>query len=197
MATKTRRKTSTAMVFNPSRSLAIGGSRTVNPRRRRRRRTVKRRTTSYARRRRRNPATPIVARRRRNPIRRRRNPSTASGLLVAAVMAGIGVSIFDLAAQRFAPSQSVMMRAGVKLGGAFLMQSRYGSKIPVLGKYKNDIALVLAVAGVVDLMKLYVFPLVSQVAGNVGGMIALPGGDDTTGNIYGNAYADSWPGAFA
>lgn len=131
-----------------------------------------------------------MAVRRRNPVRRRRNPATTQGLLVAAVMAGVGVSIFDVVTARMIPQGSVVVRAGVKLGGAWLFQSRLGSKVPLLGKYKNDIALVLAVAGVMDLMKLYVFPLVSNAVGSVG---LLPAGDDTTGNIYGNSYAAPAP----
>lgn len=181
MATKTRRKTNTALVLNPAgRSLSIGGSRRTNPARRRRR------TSS---RRRRNPAAMTTAARRRNPIRRRSNPATASGLLVAAAMAGIGVSLFDVATSKFLPGQSALIRAGVKIGGAWLFQSKFGSQVPFFGKYKNDIALVLAVSGVVDLMKLYVFPLVASAAGSVGLLIPAPdsAGDGTTGNLYGNA----------
>ena len=185
MATKTRRKRNTAMVFNPAgRALSIGGSRrSPNPARRRRRRSTRRRSV-------RRRANPIAARsitRRRNPIRRRRNPSTASGLLVAAVFAGIGVSIFDVVTQKFVPQSSSLVRAGVKIGGAWLFQSNMGAKVPVLGKYRNDIALVLAVSGVIDLMKLYVFPLVANAAGSLGVAIPLPT-DDTMGNIYGNAH---------
>lgn len=182
MATKAK----TALVYNPARRLTISGSR-ANP-------VVKKR-------RRKNAAAKIV---RSNPqparrIRRRRNPATSSGLLVAAVMAGIGVSVFDLAANRLLPQQSALVRAGVKLGGAWLFQSNLGSKVPLLGKHKNDIALVLAVAGVVDLMKLYVFPLIGGVTQSI--LIAAPQpqpqaqlteGDDTTGNIYGNAYSPDY-----
>ena len=76
MATKTRRKSNTALVFNPAgRSLSIGGSRRTNPARKRRRRHA----TTHHRRRRRNPVMKTVAARRRNPVRRRRNPLTASG----------------------------------------------------------------------------------------------------------------------
>ena len=192
MATKTRRKRNTALVFNPAgRSLSIGGSRRTNPARKRRRRHA----TTHHRRRRRNPVMKTVAVRRRNPVRRRRNPSTASGLLVAAVFAGIGVSIFDVVATRVVPQSSALVRAATKLGGAWLFQSSLGNKVPVLGKYRNDIALVLAVSGVVDLMKLYVFPLVGSVAGSVGllnGSPLLSIDDGTTGNIYGNAYSPDY-----
>ena len=187
MATKTRRKRNTALVFNPAgRSLSIGGSRRTNPARKRRKRHSGRR---------RNPGMKTVAVRRRNPVRTRRNPSTASGLLVAAVFAGIGVSIFDVVATRVVPQSSALVRAATKLGGAWLFQSNLGNKVPVLGKYRNDIALVLAVSGVVDLMKLYVFPLVGSVAGSVGllnGSPLMAIDDGTTGNIYGNAYSPDY-----
>lgn len=106
---------------------------------------------------------------------------------MAAVFAGLGVSLFDFATSKFLPQQSAVFRAGVKLGGAWLFQSKLGNSVPVLGKYKNDIALVLAVLGVVDLFKLYLFPMVASVAGSAG--LLIPAGEgDTTGNIYGNAY---------
>jgi hypothetical protein len=178
-------KAKTAMVFNPTRRLTVGGGSKTNPARKRRRRPASRR---------RNPVK-AVARRRSNPIARRANPSSVSGLLVAAVMAGVGVSVFDLVASRIAPQNSAIVRAGVKLGGAYAFQN-WGGKLPILGKYKNDIALVLAVAGVVDLMKLYVFPLVASTAASVGLGAGGPAidisGDDTTGNIYGNAYSPSY-----
>jgi len=185
----TKRKANTALVHNPSRRLTIGGAKKVNPVRRKRR--------SSARGRRRNPIA-VSSARRRNPVRRS-NPATVQGLLVAAVMAGVGVSIFDVIAQRFVPASSGVVRAGVKLGGAWLFQSNLGSKVPVLGKYKNDIALVLAVSGVVDLMKLYVFPVVASTAASFGLMAGPPviqigAGDETTGNIYGNAHNPAWIG---
>lgn len=173
------------MVFNPSRSLSIGGvRRTTNPTRKRR-----------PGRRRRNPIVKAAARR-RNPIRRKSNPVTAQGLLVAAVMAGIGVSLFDVITTRVIPQSSSIVRAGVKLGGAWLFQSSLGAKVPLLGKYRNDIALVLAVSGVVDLMKLYVLPLVSQTVGQLTGgnllLVAPDAGEQTLGNIYGNAYSPDY-----
>lgn len=176
-------KQKTALVYNPSRRLTISGSRANPVKKRIRQRSAGSRSVVKKH----NPTLPTV--------HRRRNPSTASGLLVAAVMAGIGVSIFDLAATRLLPQQSAVIRAGVKLGGAWLFQSNLGSKIPLLSKHKNDIALVLAVAGVVDLMKLYVFPLVSGVTSNL--LVAVPAqlpaaSDDTTGNIYGNAYSPDY-----
>jgi len=181
-----KKKAKTAMVFNPTRRLTVGGGSKTNPARKRRRRAASRRRS--------NPVRKAIARR-SNPIGRRRNPATTSGLLVAAVMAGVGVSIFDVIASRFAPQNSALVRAGVKLGGAYAFQN-WGQKLPLLGKYKNDIALVLAVAGVVDLMKLYVFPLVQSTAASVGlmgsGNVVDVTGDDTTGNIYGNAYSPSY-----
>src|SRR4051794_7630654 len=125
-----KRKTKTALVFNPSRSLSIGGAKR-NPARKRK-----------SSRRRRNPVAKRVFARKSNPVRRRRNPSSTTDLLVGAIMAGIGVSIFDVVATRVVPANSALVRAGVKLGGAWLFQSNLGSKVPVLGRYKNDIALV-------------------------------------------------------
>lgn len=182
-----KRKANTALVHNPSRRLSIGGARKTNPVRRKRRAVSRRR---------RNPVVKAVATR-RNPVRRR-NPSTTSGLLVAAVMAGVGVSVFDVIATRFLPASSPIIRAATKIGGAWLMQSNMGSKVPVLGKYKNDIALVLAVSGVVDLMKLYVFPIVASTAASVGlnlgggNLVAITDGDDTSAGIYGNAAPVNW-----
>jgi len=180
-----KKRSKTALVFNPSRSLSIGGAKR-NPARKRR--------SARRRHRRSNPVLKRVVARRANPVRRRRrNPATTTGLLVAAIMAGIGVSVFDVVATRIVPANSSLVRAGVKLGGAWLFQSSLGSKVPILGKYRNDIALVLAVSGVVDLMKLYIFPLVAGAAGSIGllggqaPLFEVGQGDGTTGDIYGNA----------
>ena len=185
MATK-RRKRNTALVLNPAgRSLSIGGSRRTNPaRRRRRRRAVGRR---------RNPVMlKSVARRRRNPIRRKRNPITnVTGLVTAAVFAGLGVSLFDVISSRVLPNSAGLMRTGVKAGAAWAI-SNWGNKLPVLGKYRNEIALVLLTSAAIDVMKLYVFPLVAGAAGSVGLLIPAAAvqnaGDGTTGNVYGNSY---------
>lgn len=180
-------KARTALVYNPTRRLTVGGGSKTNPARKRRR--------AVTRGRRRNPVKKIA--RRSNPVVRRNNPASVSGLLVAAVMAGLGVSAFDLIASKVAPQNSAMIRAGVKLGGAYAFQ-QWGGKIPVLGKHKNDIALVLAVSGVVDLFKLYLFPLVASTAASIGltgsasSRLADISDDDTTGNIYGNAYSPSY-----
>lgn len=176
---KARRKTNTAMVFNPSRGLSIGGRSSV-------RKTAARK----------NPVRKVAAK--RNPVRRikrRSNPASVTGLVVTAVMAGIGVSLFDVITTRVVPQSSSLVRAGVKLGGAWLFQSSLGSKVPVLGKYKNDIALVLAVSGVVDLMKLYVLPVVASIvpAGLLGASAPqqLVGVDGTTGSLYDTSFATS------
>lgn len=184
--TKTR-KARTALVYNPAgRKLTINGSR--------RRTTTKRRSTK-----RRNPGT-VTAIAKRNPTRRitrrRSNPASVSGLLVTAVMAGVGVSLFDVITTRVVPQSSALVRAGVKLGGAWLFQSNLGSKVPLLGKYKNDIALVLAVSGVVDLMKLYVLPLVAPALGSLGigagpTLIADPNAGNTAGLWDGSPYGNA------
>lgn len=171
------------MVFNPNRGLSIGGRRTVRKTASARKNPV--RTAAKA-----NPRKT-----RRRSVRRRNNPASVTGLVVTAVMAGIGVSLFDVIATRVVPQTSSLVRAGVKLGGAWLFQSSLGAKVPVLGKYKNDIALVLAVSGVVDLMKLYVLPVVSSAVGSIlpgaAGLLAAPAADDGIGNIYGTAVPQS------
>lgn len=182
MTTKTQRKANTALVFNPNRGRTLAVS---NPRRR----TAKRRSV------RRNPVSKSFAAGQSVP--RRSNPSTASGLLMAAVAAGIGVSAFDYIASRLLPLSSPLVGTAVKFGGAFLFQSNVGSKVPVLGKYKNDIALVLAVSGMIDLMRAYVFPLVGRAVGSVvapalpaapaAGAVVAGGGDGTTAGLYGNS----------
>lgn len=180
MATKTRRKANTAMVFNP-RGLSIGGRRTV-------------RKTASARR---NPVRKTAAKvnpRRKRPVRRRNNPASITGLVATAVMAGIGVSLFDVIITRVVPQTSSLVRVGSKLGGAWLFQA-FGQKVPVLGKYKNDIALVLAVSGVVDLVKLYVLPVatsaVNSLTGGAVNLLSAPPAADDLGNIYGSANPQS------
>lgn len=187
MATKTRRKANTAMVFNPSRGLSIGGRSTV--RRAARKNPVKTAAVANPRHKKRHH------RRRRNPASTLRvmNPSGLGGLVVAAVMAGVGVSLFDIVTSRVLPQTSSLVRTGVKFGGAFLFQSSIGGKIPIIGKYKNDIALVLAVAGMVDLMKLYVLPIVSQAVGNITGnalqLVAPPAATPLTDTTLGGVYS--------
>lgn len=179
----TRRKAKTALVLNPAgRSLSIGGSRRTNPARKRRRRSAVRR--------RRNPVALKSAARRRNPLRRRNPITSVTGLVTTAVFAALGVSLFDLIASKFTPQSSALIRTGVKAGGAWAV-ANWGNKLPVLGKYKNEIALVLLTSAAIDVMKLYVFPLVAGAAGSVGLLIpagAVSAGDDSMGNIYGNSY---------
>jgi hypothetical protein len=187
MATRTKRRTNTSLVINPARSLSIGGAR-KNPVRKRRRAAVTHK------RRRRNPVRKVVAMRRNPSVRRRSNPTSVTGLVSIAIMAGIGVSFFDVITSRFVPQSSALVRAGVKLGGAWLFQSNLGNKVPVLAKYRHEIALVLAVAGVTDLMKLYVMPLIAPFASSIG---LYPSqmqqiDDGSLGNIYGNAIAPTY-----
>lgn len=181
------------MVINPSRGLSIGGRSTV--RRAAKKNPVKRTAAPAAkvnpkrRRRRRNPASPML----------RRNPSSITGLVVSAVMTAGSVTVLDLLATRVFPQNSLIARVGVKLGLAAVFQSSLGAKVPVAGKYKNEIALVFAVLGFADLFKAYVLPPVNQVISNVTGgafslvpaaasapaLAAAPAG--TLGNIYGNS----------
>lgn len=177
-----KRKTNTALVFNPSRGLSLGGRSRV-------------RKTSA----RRNPVKKAAVAKinpsKRRPVRRRRHNPVASvtGLIVTAVMAGIGVSLFDVAATRVIPQTSALVRIGVKLGGAYAIRS-FGRSIPLLGKYKDEIALVLLTSAAVDGMKLYLLPLIAPVLNTVG---LLPSGqavplvdapDDTTQGLWANSY---------
>lgn len=175
MATQTQRKANTALVFNPNRGRTLTAS---NPKK-----TVKRRVAK-----RRNPVQKTTVSRSAS-VPRRSNPSTASGLLMAAVAAGIGVSAFDYIASRLLPVSSPLVGTALKFGGAFAFQSSLGAKVPFLGKYKNDIALVLAVSGAIDLMRMYVFPIVGRAVGSVvapalpaapAAGAAVAGGDGTT-----------------
>jgi len=175
----TKRKAKTALVFNPSggRQLSINGSR----------RKAKGRRRS-------NPVVKKTVARRRNPsIRRRSNPITsASALIATAAMAGVGVSLFDVAASYLIPNTSSLVRVGVKLGGAWAINS-YGSKLPVLGKYKSEIALVILTSAAIDVMKLYLFPVVAKAAASFGlgagggGVLSpAPAADDgNTAGLYG------------
>jgi len=185
MATK-RRKRNTALVLNPAgRSLSIGGSRRTNPARKRRRSKGRRR----------NPVALKAVARRRNPIRRKSNPITnVGGLVTAAVFAGLGVSLFDVISSKVLPNSAGLMRTGVKAGAAWAI-STWGKKLPILGSYRNEIALVLLTSAAIDVMKIYVFPLVAGAAGSVGLLIpaaavqpAANAGDGTTGNVYGSSY---------
>lgn len=176
------------MVVNPARrSLSIGGARQNPSRKPRRRRSTRRRSNPVVRK--------IASTRRRSNPRRVLNPiSSVSGLLAAAIFTGVGVSIFDVIVQRVAPQSQGLMRTGIKAGGAYAFLT-WGDKVPVLKKYKNEIALVLGVSAAIDVMKLYVFPLVYQTAASFGlnlngggNLQQLPNGDDGgVGSIYANA----------
>lgn len=177
MATKRRRKANTAMVFNP-RGLSIGGRRTV-------------RMTASARK---NPVRKATVNpRRKRFVRRRKNPASVTGLLTTAIMAGIGVSFFDVIVKNVVPQSSSLVRIGTKFGGAYLFQM-WGGKIPVLGKHKNDIALVLAVSGVVDLVKLYVLPAVAPTINSItGGAVNLLAAPAAAGDDLGKIWGSSQP----
>lgn len=177
MATRrtTKRKTNTALVHNPSRGLSLGSGRRSPVRKAARRNPARKSAALKA-----NPS-------RRRRVVRRSNPATFGGLLVASVMAGLGVSLFDVVTSKLLPQGSPLVRIGVKAGGAYLLQSKLGSSIPVLGKYKNEIALVLGVSAVVDAMKLWVLPVVTQAFGNVTNLlVAAPAAAQVSdGNVAG------------
>lgn len=173
------------MVFNPAGRVLAGGSRS-NPARRRRRSKARRHH-------RRNPIAvrAASATRRRNPIRRRSNPSSVGGLVVASLLTGLGVSLFDVLTTKFLPTGSPWLRIGVKAGGAYAFQTGLGRKLPALGKYSNEIALVLGVSAAVDVLKLVVFPAINPTLSAVG--LQLPTATDAgMGNIYGNAYSPAY-----
>ena len=157
MATKTQKKPSTALVINPHRGLSLKG------------RSVRRAGKS-------NPANKRVATaataRKANSFRRRRprvsNPITsATSLIVAAIMGGLGLAAFDVAAKKALPTLSPVVRIGVKSGAAFLVNS-YGNKIPVLGRYKSEVALLILGSAALDAMNLWLFPLVASAAAQFG-----------------------------
>ena len=179
------RKAKTALVFNPSgRQLSINGSR---------RRTVKSRSK-----RRSNPVAAKAVTRRRNP-RRKSNPITsATALIATAAMAGVGVSLFDVAATYLLPNASSLVRVGVKVGGAWAL-NEYGAKLPVLGKYRSEIALVVLTSAAIDLMKLYLFPVVAKAAnsfGLVGSGPSLTAAPDDGGvsGFYGEQFTPAYFG---
>ena len=183
---KTNTAKKTALVFNPSRGLSLGGRSRVR-KSTARRNPVKKAAVAKV-----NPAKRRVHRRRRNPV------SSVTGLIVTAVMAGIGVSLFDVAATRVIPQTSSLVRIGVKLGGAYAIRS-FGRSVPVLGKYKDEIALVLLTSAAVDGMKLYLLPLITPVLSSVGligngsgqsQLVDPPAGQDgTTSGLWNNSYA--------
>ncbi len=148
------RKAKTALVFNPSgRQLSINGSR---------RRSVKKRSKRSS-----NPVAIKAVARRRNP-RRKSNPiQSVTALVATAAMAGVGVSLFDVAATYLFPNVSSLVRVGMKAGGAWAL-NEYGRKIPVLGAYHKEIALVVLTSAAIDLFKLYLFPVVAKAASSFG-----------------------------
>jgi hypothetical protein len=171
-------KKNTALVHNPTRKLNVGSTRSnpVKKRKRRKNPTVTKKVNASSHRRR---------------SRRRSNPANISGLIAAALVAGIGVSLFDILTTRFLPQTNALVRVGTKLGGAYLFQSSFGNKIPILGKFKNEIALVLAVSGVVDLFQLYVLPVVNSATNGffmqrpaVQQVVAVPAEDGLGDDYY-------------
>lgn len=181
-------------VHNPSRGLSLRGGRSTVRRARSKNPTARR------------PAVRAAAvnpkrrrsRRRRNPSGLSgllRNPASGGGLIVTAFMAGVAVSLYDAITLRVIPQTSPLVRVATKFGGALFFQSAYGSKVPLLGKYKNDVALVLAVAGMIDLTKLYILPAIqpaiNQLSGGLTNLLpapqAAPPSNATLGSIYGNA----------
>lgn len=191
MATnKTRRKTNTAMVFNPSRGLSIGGRSTVRR---------ARRANPTARR----PATKLAVNPRRK--RRRRNPSGFSvlsnpsgGALVGALLAGVAFSFADFGLSRVLPaSASPAIQIGTKLAAGFVIQ-QFGNKVPLLGKYKDGVAFLFFGLAASQFASYYLLPTVrntlNQFTGQALQLISPPpaqAAPPTLGGIYGSqrAYA--------
>lgn len=182
--TKTRRKPNTALVINPKRGLSLKG-RTV---RRNARKSNAFRASSVTRAAKANPARRTRRRRVSNPI------TSATQLIIAAFMGGLGLAAFDVAASKALPTLSPVVRIGVKGGVAFLVSS-YGQKIPILGGYKNEIALLILGSAALDVMKLWLFPMVTQAAAQFGlaaapaqpQLVAVPhaaANDGTTAGYY-------------
>ena len=164
MTKTTRRKPNTALVYNPSRGLSIGGRSTV--RKANRSKNPTRRAAAPT-------ANPRSRRRARVHHRRRRNPASASGWLIASAMTAVGVTFTDLLLNKLPLPTSLFARVGIKLGAAYALQS-YGSKIPVIGKYHTEMALVFGVLGFSDLLRAYVVPTVSSaISGFTGGGLQL------------------------
>lgn len=148
------RKAKTAMVFNPSRGLSLRGRSSV-------RRSSKARTT--------NPTRKIAAKAnpRRKTVRRRRNPASTTGLVTAAVMTGVFITFYDVVTNKVMPATSPLIRVATKFGLAAVLQSSWGNKLPVFAKYKNELALVFAVSGVIDGFKLWVLPVIAPYSGGL------------------------------
>lgn len=188
----TKRKTNTAMVFNPNRSVGLASRRA--PARRASARKSNGRSLAL-----RSAVNPAKKRRRSSSVRR--NPiQSRSGLIVGAVMAGLGVSLFDVFTTRFLPQTSGVVRIGIKARGAWAIDS-YGAKVPVLGKYRREIALVLLTSAVVDGVKLWLLPTLTQAFPSVQLLVApnaaQANADAGLGNIYGNAPVGDYTGVYA
>lgn len=106
---------------------------------------------------------------------RKSNPAGSIGSLMGgAAMAAAGVIAFDIITSRvLGNGVGAYVKAGVKIGGAALLQSSFGKKIPVLGTYHKDIALVLAVLGAVDLYRLLLAPMVNGLLAQTG-LVGMP-----------------------
>lgn len=107
-------------------------------------------------------------------------------------MTGVGITFFDVIATKVIPATSPLVRIGAKFGLAAVLQSSWGNKLPVFSKYKNELALVFAVSGVIDGLKLWVLPVIAPYsggllpAGTTTQLIDAPSADGLS-NIYGNS----------
>lgn len=178
MTKTTRRKANTALVYNPSRGLSIGGRSTV--RRASKTNPSTRRETAAV-------ANPRPKKRTVTRHRRRHNPASTGGWLMASLMTALGASLLDIATGKLLPPTSQLIGAGIKLGIALGIQT-YGQKIPVFGQYKSEIALVVGVLGFKDLINLYLLPVVNGFTGNLLQVVPAPAAmqqvDPTLAGIY-------------
>lgn len=163
MSTLAKRK-NTRMVINPSRGGVLIGGRRVSSK-----------ATA-----RKNPTARTAAKTNpRRRTRRRRNPATfsrslfsnpSSSALVGAMFAGAGFSLLNLGLARVVPSASPVIQIAIKLGAGFLVQS-FGSKVPVLGKYKDGVAFLCFALAAKEAVDMWVLPTVSRTIGQIGGGI--------------------------
>jgi hypothetical protein len=156
--TKTKRKANTALVYNPARGLSLG-SRTTRRASARKANPVKR--TAVA-----NPRKRRTTRRRRNPVSLFSNPSGSA--LMGAVFAGLGFSLLDLGLSRIVPSASPIIQIGTKVAAGFLVQT-FGSKVPVLGKYKDGVAFLLFGLAAKQAADYWLLPTVRSFTGQITG----------------------------
>lgn len=165
MPQKKKNKTqNVAYVHNPSVDFIVGGEdKRKNPMKSKKSSSKGKSSQSKSKGKKKNPANQPAVGKKKNP-NRKPNPDKVTSLFVTAAIAGVAFCGFDALINRVAPGSSATIRAGIKLSGAYAMQT-WGSRIPVIKKYNQEIALVLAVLGFVDIFQLHILPLVNGATG--------------------------------